>query len=52
MQFTAEDFELPQTMGEIIEFFPIVIFLGLVAPFVIAAYSVGGGNANDYSGKN
>ena len=42
MQFTAEDFELPETTGELLEFLPIAVFIGLVAPFLLAAYSLGG----------
>jgi hypothetical protein len=42
MQFTAEDFELPESFMELVQFLPIVVFIGLVAPFLIAAYSLGG----------
>lgn len=42
MQFTVKDFELPDTFSEFVEFLPILVFIGLVAPFLIAAYSLGG----------
>ena len=38
--FTKEDFKINST-AELIEFLPIVVFLGLVAPFLIVSYSVG-----------
>jgi hypothetical protein len=38
--FTRDDFKV-QSIGELIELLPIVIFLALVAPFLIAAYTIG-----------
>ena len=35
-----EDFKV-ESMQDLIEFLPILIFCGLVAPFVLAAYKVG-----------
>jgi hypothetical protein len=40
MMFTREDFKI-DSIGQLIELAPIVIFLALVAPFLIAAYTVG-----------
>ena len=42
MQFSAKDFELPDDLGELVQFLPIAVFIGLVAPFLIAAYTLGG----------
>jgi hypothetical protein len=41
MMFSKEDLEIP-AFGELLEFLPIVVFIGLVAPFLLAAYAVGG----------
>ena len=38
--FTAEDFEI-DSFPSLLKFLPIVIFMGLVAPFLIGAYSLG-----------
>ncbi|NDE16048.1 hypothetical protein EBZ80_14070 [bacterium] len=40
MMFTKEDFKIDNAR-DLVEFLPIVIFLGLVAPFLIAAYTLG-----------
>ena len=40
MMFSREDFQI-ESVQEFVEFLPIVVFLGLVAPFLIAAYTVG-----------
>ena len=40
MMFTSEDFRI-ESATDFIMFLPIVIFMGLVAPFLIAAYSLG-----------
>lgn len=40
MMFSKEDLKI-ESAEEFIEFLPIAIFLGLVAPFLIAAYTVG-----------
>lgn len=40
MMFTRDDFRI-DSVPDLLEFLPIVVFLGLVAPFLIAAYSVG-----------
>ncbi len=41
MMFTKEDLKLPDSTLELIQFLPIVIFMGLVAPFLIGAYKLG-----------
>lgn len=40
MMFSKDDFKI-DSFGEFVEFMPIFIFIGLVAPFVIAAYKLG-----------
>ncbi len=40
MIFSKEDFKV-ESLEDLIEFAPILIFVGLVAPFVLAAYKVG-----------
>lgn len=38
--FTAEDFHI-ESFSDFLEFAPIFIFMGLVSPFLIVAYTVG-----------
>jgi hypothetical protein len=38
--FSREDFRV-DSFSDLLHFLPIVVFLGLVAPFLIAAYTVG-----------
>jgi hypothetical protein len=38
--FSRDDLQI-ESVGDLIEFLPIAIFLALVAPFVIAAYTLG-----------
>lgn len=38
--FTAEDFHI-ESLSDLLDFAPIFIFMGLVAPFLIVAYTVG-----------
>ncbi len=40
MMFTREDFQI-ESLEDLIMFLPIVLFMGLVAPFLIAAYTLG-----------
>ncbi len=40
MLFSKEDFKVTNVV-ELIEFLPILIFVGLVAPFLLAAYKLG-----------
>lgn len=40
MMFTSDDFRI-ESVADFFMFLPIVIFMGLVAPFLIAAYSLG-----------
>ena len=40
MLFSKEDFEI-SSVGELVEFLPILIFMALVAPFIIGAYKLG-----------
>jgi len=40
MMFSRDDFRV-DSVPELIEFLPILIFVALVAPFVIVAYKVG-----------
>jgi hypothetical protein len=40
MMFTEKDFEI-ESIGELLEMAPIFVFMGLVAPFLIAAYTAG-----------
>ena len=38
--FSVEDFHI-ESFGDFLELAPIFIFIGLVAPFLIVAYTVG-----------
>ncbi len=38
--FTSEDFRI-HSVPELLEFLPIVIFIGFIAPFLILAYTIG-----------
>lgn len=38
--FTSEDFRI-HSVQELMEFLPIVIFIGFIAPFLILAYTIG-----------
>ena len=40
MMFSKSDFEI-KSSDELIEFLPVAIFLALVAPLLIAAYTLG-----------
>lgn len=40
MIFSRDDLRI-ESIGELLEFLPILIFVALVAPFVIAAYKLG-----------
>lgn len=40
MMFSRDDFKI-HSVQEFVEFLPIVVFLGLVAPFLIGAYTIG-----------
>lgn len=40
MMFSRDDLRI-ESVEDLIHFLPIVLFLGLVAPFLIAAYTVG-----------
>lgn len=40
MMFSREDFRV-ESLEDLLHFVPIVLFIGLVAPFLIAAYTVG-----------
>jgi hypothetical protein len=40
MMFSRDDFQV-QSVEDLLHFLPIVIFIGLVAPFLIAAYTLG-----------
>jgi hypothetical protein len=40
MMFSRDDLRV-DSLSDLIEFIPIVVFLGLVAPFLIAAYTLG-----------
>jgi|GEM_PF-874923 len=40
MIFSKEDFKI-DGMGDLIDIAPVFIFMGLVAPFLIAAYTLG-----------
>jgi len=40
MMFSKDDFKV-DSFQELVEFVPIAIFLALVAPFLIAAYTLG-----------
>jgi hypothetical protein len=38
--FSRDDFRVDD-VGDFVEFLPVFIFIGLVAPFLIAAYTAG-----------
>jgi len=40
MLFSREDFKI-ESIEDLIEFAPILVFVGFVAPFLIAAYTLG-----------
>ena len=40
MMFTRDDLKI-DSIPDLIHFLPIVVFIGLVAPFLIAAYTIG-----------
>ena len=40
MMFSREDFQIGSP-AELLEFLPVMVFLGLVAPFLLAAYGLG-----------
>jgi hypothetical protein len=40
MMFSREDFQV-ESFEDLITFLPILVFVGLVAPFLIAAYTIG-----------
>jgi len=40
MMFSREDLRI-DSVNDVLHFLPIAIFIGLVAPFFIAAYTVG-----------
>lgn len=40
MMFSKEDLKI-EDPAELVEFLPIFIFIGFVAPFLIAAYTLG-----------
>lgn len=40
MMFSLEDFKV-ESFEELIQFLPIAPFVGLVAPFLVAAYTLG-----------
>lgn len=40
MIFSRDDLQI-ESIGELLEFLPILIFVALVAPFVIVAYKLG-----------
>lgn len=40
MIFSRDDLQI-ESISELLEFLPILIFVALVAPFVIAAYKLG-----------
>lgn len=40
MLFSKEDFEVSSFM-DLLEFLPIALFLGLLAPLILAAYGLG-----------
>lgn len=40
MLFSKEDFKI-NDMNDFIEFLPVFVFIGLIAPLVIAAYTLG-----------
>jgi len=40
MMFSREDLQI-ESFEDFITFLPILVFVGLVAPFLIAAYTVG-----------
>ena len=40
MMFSRDDFRI-ESFQDFVEFAPIFVFMGLVAPFLIAAYTLG-----------
>jgi hypothetical protein len=40
MMFSRDDFQV-DSIEDLITFLPILVFIGLVAPFLIAAYTLG-----------
>ncbi len=38
--FTKEDFKI-ESIDDLLEFAPVFVFVGLVAPFVLVAYHIG-----------
>ncbi len=40
MMFSRNDFQI-DSVADLLHFLPIALFLGLVAPFLVAAYTVG-----------
>jgi hypothetical protein len=38
--FTSDDFRVDD-VGELLEFLPILVFIGLCAPYLIGAYTLG-----------
>lgn len=40
MMFSLDDLRI-ESVEDLVHFLPIVLFIGLVAPFLIAAYTVG-----------
>lgn len=38
--FTSEDFRI-ESVQDLVEFLPVAIFIGLIAPFLILAYTIG-----------
>lgn len=40
MMFSREDLKI-ESVPDLLHFLPILVFVGLVAPFLIAAYTVG-----------
>lgn len=40
MMFGREDFKI-HDVGDFIQFLPVVVFIGLVAPFLLGAYALG-----------
>lgn len=40
MMFSSDDFRI-ESVSDFITFLPVAFFMGLVAPFLIAAYSLG-----------
>ncbi|MDE3268966.1 MAG: hypothetical protein OYH77_01630 [Pseudomonadota bacterium] len=40
MIFSRQDFQV-NSLAELLEFLPIMVFVGLIAPFLLAAYTLG-----------